>query len=37
MTFLKHKASYKTARLIAQHRDSYLHIANLYLRKAYGR
>lgn len=37
MTSLKNKASYKTACLIAQHGDSYLHIANLYLRKAYGR
>ncbi|WP_431520557.1 hypothetical protein [Escherichia coli] len=33
MIFLKNKASHKTACLIAQYGDSYLHIANLYLRK----
>lgn len=37
MTFIKHKASLKTACLIAQHGENYLHIATLYLRKAYGR
>ncbi len=37
MIFLKNKVSHKTACLIAQYGDSYLHIANLYLRKAYER
>ena len=37
MTFLKDKAAHKTARLFARYGNSYLHIANLFLRKAYGR
>lgn len=37
MTFIKHKASHKPACLIAQHGENYMHIACLFLRKAYGR
>lgn len=37
MTFLKDKAAHKTAMLLARYGNSYLHIANLFLRKAYGR
>lgn len=37
MTFLKDKAAHKTAKLFASYGNSYLHIANLFLRKAYGR
>ena len=37
MTFLKDKAAHNTAKLFASYGNSYLHIANLFLRKAYGR
>lgn len=37
MTFLKDKAAHKTAKLFTSYGNSYLHIANLFLRKAYGR
>lgn len=37
MLFVKDKAAHNTARLIASYGGSYLHIANLFLRKAYGR
>ncbi|HCB3267199.1 TPA: hypothetical protein MYU63_003383 [Citrobacter amalonaticus] len=37
MTFLKDKAAHTTAKLFATYGNSYLHIANLFLRKAYGR
>ncbi|EMX9222917.1 hypothetical protein QD840_001966 [Citrobacter koseri] len=37
MIFLKDKAAHKTAKLFACYGNSYLHIANLFLRKAYGR
>lgn len=37
MKFLKDKAAHKTATLFARYGNGYLHIANLFLRKAYGR
>lgn len=37
MKSLKDKAAHKTATLLARYGNSYLHIANLFLRKAYGR
>lgn len=37
MTYLKDKAAHKTAKLFVSYGNSYLHIANLFLRKAYGR
>lgn len=37
MSHVKNKAAHKTARLFARYGNSYLHIANLFLRKAYGR
>lgn len=37
MTFVKNKEMHKTACLIAQHGENYLHIATLFLRRAYGR
>lgn len=37
MSFVKDKEAHRTARLFALHGDNYLHIARLYLRKAYGR
>lgn len=37
MSFVKDKAAHTTARLFASYGNSYLHIANLFLRKAYGR
>lgn len=36
MSFIKDKEAYKTAKLIAQIGNNYQHIANLFLRKAYG-
>lgn len=37
MSFVKDEAAYKTATLFTCYGNSYLHIANLFLRKAYGR
>lgn len=37
MTFLKDKVAHRTAKLFAYYGNSYLHIATLFLRKAYGR
>ena len=36
MSFIKDKKAYKTANLIAQLGNNYQHVANLFLRKAYG-
>lgn len=36
MSFVIDKEAYKTAKLIAQFGNNYQHIANLFLRKAYG-
>lgn len=37
MTYLKDKSAHKTAKLFVSYGNSYLHIANLFLRKDYGR
>lgn len=37
MSFIKDKEAYKTATLLTHYGNSYLHIATLFLRKAYGR
>lgn len=37
MTFIKNMASHKTASLIAQYGENHMHIACLFLRKAYGK
>ncbi|CDZ82721.1 hypothetical protein BN1086_00807 [Citrobacter koseri] len=37
MSFVKDKAAHKTAKLFVSYGNSYLHIATLFLRKAYGR
>ena len=37
MSFVKDKAAHKTAKLFVSYGNSYLHIANLFLRNAYGR
>lgn len=37
MSLVKDKAAHNTAILFTSYGNSYLHIANLFLRKAYGR
>lgn len=37
MSFVNDKAAHKTATLLAHYGNGYLHIAKLFLRKAYGR
>lgn len=36
MTFIKDKEAYHSACMFASYGEAYLHIARLYLRKAYG-
>lgn len=37
MSFVKDSTALKTAQLLASYGKSYAHIADIYLRKAYGR